>query len=277
MAVRTDQYADSISTSTLRHRQWIRHERPIWPFVWRGLLPVLGMLCLGAYAIAPFARNDIEATVMQETRAQLASQGFGWANIVVSGQHVKLSGVQPKTGDGDAAMAIARAATCPSLAGHLTCAVAVSGQFAETIAPPAAAPSPAAALPTPAAAIAQRCEKSLADILAKSKIEFATGSAAIHSSSAGLLDALAKAVRECPGTIRIEGHTDSSGEPVANKELSIARAQAVRTALVAQGIAADQMQAEGFGEEAPIADNATEAGRAQNRRIEFRTVATNRN
>lgn len=178
---------------------------------------------------------------------------------------------------GDAALAVARAATCPSWAGRLTCAVAVSGQFVETAPRPAAAPTPAAPLPTPKAATAQDCEKSLADILAKSKIEFATGSAAIQASGSGLLDALAQAVRDCPGTIRVEGHTDSRGEPAANKELSVARAQAVRAALVERGIAAEQMQAQGFGAEAPIADNATEAGRAQNRRIEFRVVTTNRN
>jgi outer membrane protein OmpA-like peptidoglycan-associated protein len=277
MAVTAEHYADSLnttagSTSSTRviQRRWIRHERPLWPFVWRGLLPVLGLLLLGAYALWPFARKDVESIVRQETQAQLAAQGHGWVNVDVSGQNVTLSGTQPKAGDGDAALAIARAAACPSWAGRLTCAVAVDGQFSE------GAPSPApvaAAAPQPAPAAAQACEKSLADLLAASKIVFATNSAVIAPGSAGLLDALANALRGCAGTVRVEGHTDSRGYPAANKELSMARAQSVRAALIARGIAATQLQAQGFGADSPIADNASEAGRAQNRRIEFR-VAT---
>jgi outer membrane protein OmpA-like peptidoglycan-associated protein len=286
MADSTQISGSSSSSTTTRevHRRWIRHERPIWPFVWRGLLPILGLLLLAWYAFWPFARGDIETTVLQETRSQLASQGFGWANVAVSGQNVTLSGTQPKAGDGEAALAAARAAHCPSWAGRLTCAVVVNGQFTDATSAPVAAGTPtptAPATPTPAPAAvtvaAQACEKSLADVVAKSKIVFATSSAAIKPSSAPVLDALAEAARGCPGEIRIEGHTDSRGLAASNKELSMARATSVRAALVERGIPAQQLQAQGFGQDVPVADNGNEAGRSQNRRIEFRVVTNNRN
>lgn len=69
--------------------------------------------------------------------------------------------------------------------------------------------------------------------------------------------------------IRIEGHTDNVGDPAGNLELSGQRALTVKTWLVEHGIAASRLLATGFGEGKPVADNSTEDGRAQNRRIEF--------
>lgn len=65
----------------------------------------------------------------------------------------------------------------------------------------------------------------------------------------------------------IEGHTDASGDDKKNKVLSQRRAEAVVAAMVKAGIAAERVSAVGFGEEKPLADNATVAGRAQNRRV----------
>lgn len=69
--------------------------------------------------------------------------------------------------------------------------------------------------------------------------------------------------------LAVEGHTDNAGTPAHNQQLSEARAQAVVTALAAQGIATGRLQSAGFGQTKPLADNATEAGRAQNRRVEL--------
>jgi outer membrane protein OmpA-like peptidoglycan-associated protein len=69
--------------------------------------------------------------------------------------------------------------------------------------------------------------------------------------------------------IRIEGHTDNKGKPDHNKDLSKRRALAVKAYLVKKGIAESRLDAEGFGQDKPIADNKTEAGRAKNRRVEF--------
>lgn len=70
-------------------------------------------------------------------------------------------------------------------------------------------------------------------------------------------------------SVRVEGHTDSQGDEAANLELSRRRASAVARYLIARGVPAERLAAEGFGERRPLVDNATAAGRARNRRVEF--------
>ena len=253
--------------STRIERRWVRLQQPIWPFVWRGLLPALGLFAVAIYAFWPFARGDIEAAVRDETRHGLDAAGFGWVDLDVSGQQVHLSGQQPEAGAGDRALAVARSTTCPAWGTRWVCPIDVSGDFTASPAPASITLAPVA---EPSADAIEACETALARLVAASKIEFATGSAAIAPSSDALLDALGNEAAGCPGTLRIEGHTDSTGKPDENKLLSQARADAVRAALVKRGIGADRLIAVGFGAENPIADNATEEGRAQNRRIEFR-------
>lgn len=69
--------------------------------------------------------------------------------------------------------------------------------------------------------------------------------------------------------VRIEGHTDSSGSNKLNLKLSQKRADAVKNLLVKNGILADQIEAVGMGEDFPIAENSTKAGKAKNRRVEI--------
>jgi outer membrane protein OmpA-like peptidoglycan-associated protein len=155
--------------------------------------------------------------------------------------------------------------------------VNVSAQFMPAVEPAAVA---AVAAPRPAEGAApvttrQGCEQSLATMLAAEQIDFAPGSAKIDAKSGALLDTLAREVRSCPGKIRIEGHTDTVGRGRLNRRLSEARAAAVRSALIARGIPAGRLSAKGYGARRPIADNATEEGRARNRRIELHTVSSN--
>lgn len=70
-------------------------------------------------------------------------------------------------------------------------------------------------------------------------------------------------------SVIVGGHTDNVGAPEANQKLSEERARAVVAALVQRGIAASRLEARGFGQTAPIADNRTEDGRAKNRRVEL--------
>lgn len=67
----------------------------------------------------------------------------------------------------------------------------------------------------------------------------------------------------------VEGHTDSTGNSTLNQQLSLARANAVKDALVKQGIRSERIQAQGFGMTKPIADNNTSEGRQINRRTEI--------
>lgn len=69
-------------------------------------------------------------------------------------------------------------------------------------------------------------------------------------------------------TAIINGHTDSTGNPAYNQKLSERRATAVKNKTIEEGIAADRLDARGYGETKPIADNATKEGRKQNRRVE---------
>jgi outer membrane protein OmpA-like peptidoglycan-associated protein len=100
-------------------------------------------------------------------------------------------------------------------------------------------------------------------------ITFDTGSAVIRSSLRGDLQALARNLNEFPdSTIDIIGHTDNVGAASFNQQLSSQRANSVFGILSDGGVAHSRMRAIGRGEDEPIASNLSEAGRAQNRRVE---------
>jgi OmpA-OmpF porin, OOP family len=103
------------------------------------------------------------------------------------------------------------------------------------------------------------------------QVKFATGSAKILKDSDDLLGAVADIFLKHPEIkkVRIEGHTDNVGKPAGNKKLSQARAESVKTWLTKHGIDKGRLSAIGFGQDKPIDDNSTEAGRKNNRRVEF--------
>ena len=105
-----------------------------------------------------------------------------------------------------------------------------------------------------------------------SAVGFVTGSVALTAASKKELDKAAKILNEQYPTIKVEiaGHTDNTGKPESNKVLSEKRAAAVKTYLVKKGVAADRLTTVGFGQEQPVDDNATKAGKAKNRRVEFK-------
>ncbi len=104
----------------------------------------------------------------------------------------------------------------------------------------------------------------------KQTIFFDFNKATIKSVSFPLLNEVALALKDHPTIrVRVEGHTDSRGGDKFNQRLSQSRAESVRAYLVRQGISPDRMEPRGYGESVPIADNRTDAGRAQNRRVEF--------
>lgn len=113
-------------------------------------------------------------------------------------------------------------------------------------------------------------EQSLNDLFLLEPIQFDSGSARIRAESDATIDAAAELLIANPdGALVVEGHTDSKGSRGANQTLSDRRAEAVLNALVDRGVNADRLTSQGFGEDEPVADNATLDGRQQNRRIEF--------
>jgi OmpA-OmpF porin, OOP family len=101
-------------------------------------------------------------------------------------------------------------------------------------------------------------------------IFFQSTKAVIMSKSYPLLDEVAAALNSAPRSkVRVEGHTDGRGNRLLNTRLSQARADSVKAYLVGKGVAADRLEAKGFGPDQPIETNKTAAGREKNRRVEF--------
>lgn len=106
--------------------------------------------------------------------------------------------------------------------------------------------------------------------LAEGELRFPPGAATLPETELPSLDRIAALLSDYPRLeIQIEGHTDSVGNEARNLELSQQRAAAVREALIQRGVDGSRMSATGVGPERPIADNASPAGRAQNRRVEI--------
>ncbi len=104
-----------------------------------------------------------------------------------------------------------------------------------------------------------------------SNINFETASANLTAESLPILDKVADVLSRYPYySVGIEGHTDSQGDDASNLALSKNRAKSCLNYLLSKGIAAGRMTSEGFGETRPIASNDTDAGRRQNRRVEFK-------
>lgn len=98
---------------------------------------------------------------------------------------------------------------------------------------------------------------------------FATGSARLSPGMAKVLSAVVPCIKE---PYEVGGHTDNVGDDASNQALSERRAKVVAGFLASKGVAAKLLSTKGYGESAPMADNATEDGKAKNRRIEFKKM-----
>jgi len=103
---------------------------------------------------------------------------------------------------------------------------------------------------------------------------FQTGSVEINPDLANEINALAD-IMKANSSMRVEiaGHTDNTGDAEANKQLSLQRAEKIKTQLALAGVAANRIEAKGYGQEVPIASNDTEEGREKNRRVEIRVLS----
>ncbi|MBI6910828.1 OmpA family protein [Pseudomonas palleroniana] len=124
---------------------------------------------------------------------------------------------------------------------------------------PAPAPEPT---PEPEAPVAQVVRVEL-------DVKFDFDKAVVKPNSYADVKNLADFMKQYPNTTTVvEGHTDSVGPDAYNQKLSQRRADAVKQVLVKDGIAPNRVSSVGYGKSRPVADNATEAGRAINRRVE---------
>ncbi len=105
------------------------------------------------------------------------------------------------------------------------------------------------------------------------RLDFETGSATLKPASAEQLKNIAEIMKAYPKvTLKIGGYTDNVGNADANLKLSQKRAENTMQEIVKLGVDAKRLEAEGYGEKYPVADNSTEEGRAKNRRIDLRVT-----
>ena len=105
------------------------------------------------------------------------------------------------------------------------------------------------------------------------RLLFDTGRATLQPASQEQLTNIADILKAYPQVkIRIGGYTDNTGDPAANLQLSQQRADNVMAELTRLGVDPSRMNAKGYGDENPVADNSTEDGRQKNRRISLRVI-----
>ncbi|WP_295530135.1 OmpA family protein [Novosphingobium sp. Chol11] len=104
-------------------------------------------------------------------------------------------------------------------------------------------------------------------------VTFDTDSTLIKPAFRDTLDRVAQSMVQYPDSlIDVYGHTDSTGSDAYNQTLSENRARAVADYLVSRGVSAQRVRSQGYGETQPVASNATDEGRAANRRVEIKIV-----
>ena len=105
-------------------------------------------------------------------------------------------------------------------------------------------------------------------VITVDRIKFGSGSAMLPPEARDQIDNIAVILKAYPDAIvTVAGYTDSEGNEHANMALSKARADAVAGRIVAKGVASDRVHSEGFGSQKAVGDNATDSGRAENRRV----------
>ena len=120
---------------------------------------------------------------------------------------------------------------------------------------------------------AEECSAVLDDEQKTARVTFEGSKATISRDSYGLLDRIAATLVRCPSVkVEVGAHSDSDGSASRNRDLTQARAEAVVDYLVDAAVTRERLTAVGYGETTPVADNATNEGKAANRRVEFKVV-----
>ncbi len=221
--------------------------------IWGG-----GAAALYCVLALSFFVGPVSNIVADKADDALLVQGADWADIEINGRDVSVTGAAPSAEAGQGAV--------DAVAAKWGVRV-VRAKY--SIEPPPKVEMLAPSGPPITDAIA--CQNLMNGLLRDGGIQFETGKSDLVSAGLPLLDQIGSALLRCADfTIRIVGHTDNTGDDQANIRLSEVRAEAVLRYLTDKGVSADQVSPVGLGAAAPVATNDTDAGRLQNRRIEFR-------
>jgi OOP family OmpA-OmpF porin len=188
--------------------------------------------------------SDIEQELGAAVAAAVGKDDLFWASVEPSGQQIVLTGAAPD---------YASRKRAGEIAASVDGVISVDNQIAII-------------------GEAGACQTEIDEHLSEARVTFRKGKAELTDSSYPLLAVLASVARDCETRLEIATHTDGEGDAVINMKLSQRRADAVMKYLVQSGVDPEQLEARGYGETQPIADNSTEDGRRTNRRVEFRVI-----
>jgi outer membrane protein OmpA-like peptidoglycan-associated protein len=201
------------------------------------------LLCLFFVAVFTEA-SAIEEELGSAVKEAVSNQNLFWASVEPQGQTIILTGAAPDYAAKKQAGIIA--ASVGGVTG-VDNQIAIIGE-------------------------AGTCQIELDTYLVTEVVSFKKGRADLSESSSAVLTMLAAIVRNCSTRLEIAAHTDGVGDAEVNMRLSQRRADSVVKYLVQRGVEPLQLKARGYGESQPIADNDSEAGRSENRRVEFRVM-----
>jgi outer membrane protein OmpA-like peptidoglycan-associated protein len=275
--------APDIAPPTMKPTKKWRSSR--WSAIAVGFVGLAGVVSVGVAVGVPTSERHLRTDIVRHAlppSGQVQVQVFG-RDVVLRGsvgsegeRRALLTRVRSRWGVArvDASAVTVRRPTIRSVAEPKrivvpTPSVAVSGPALATV---ASTTAPTTSIPFDPQA-ATRLQAELTRLRRTSPMTFAKSSPVLATASGPALDAVAAAIIGEPAVVRIEAHTDASGDAARNAALSQLRADAVRDALVSRGVAAGLLVSIGRGEDAPIASNLTPIGRERNRRIDFVVVA----
>lgn len=205
---------------------------------------LLATTLLAIYAIGAETPN-VQAALVRSVEANLAAGEVEGVQVAANGREVMLTGEVAEQFEKSRAEALAQST---SGVRSVTSEIQVG--------PPPVNPG--------------SIEDQIRQLQSQNKIEFELSRTAIARESLPVLEEIRAILDREPGvTAEIRGYTDNSGSEEQNRELSQGRAESIVDWLIDQGIAAERLNAAGFGPDNPIASNDTREGRAANRRVEF--------
>lgn len=223
--------------------------------------------------LRPAERPEAEIRVLQapqgwarELEDTFAERGFAWMQLNVRGEVATLVGLAPTKAAKDRGYEFGKTAILADDRGSRQITIVPNGIAVE---------GGEAAVAAALAELSERpslgaCQKAFKDTMAGRNVEFRTGSATIRSESAQLLDVVTGVALFCKDyPIEIGGHTDVTGSPEVNQQLSEARAKKVMDYLIARSVPAEKLSSVGYGSTRPIDPSDSLEAYAKNRRTEF--------